>query len=271
MQSRLRFSNFQIPKTIETIHILDCERVTLHHTGLLELHLKELIINSSVTLLLDSEVLRRVDKLVIANVKKLQFEESALDKLESNSVKIINTTFSLESTVKEIKPKLIKEELLFSHSTLPTDFRIHLIDSSPIKQHAPSLVIESCLINGTEMAVHVSSLQMVNNRFQRLPTKQSLNIHYTKYVSLTGNTLEDGGKSLPDVNKNQTIGEINKVETFLRQKDTDVTSFWDAFNFHFMGKMEEKNGKKIKKNDASSPLITFTLLSTMTVVTIIIQ
>jgi len=263
-----------MPPTIETIRISDCGRVNLNHPGVLELHLKELSIDSAGTVLLDSDMLGRVDKLVIENVKEFQMEDSALDSLESDSVKIVNTTFSLKNTT-EIKPKMIRNELVLLRSTLPTEFRIHLTGSR-IKQQqtASSLVIEDCLINaGLQMEVNVFNLQMINNRFQILPAKHSLNIHYTNYVSLMGNTLVDGGKGLPDVNKNQTIGEIKKNDTLLlRLQDKDATTLWDAFHFHFTGKQEEKKVDKIlKTNDANHPLCTVTLILIMAVAAILIQ
>jgi hypothetical protein len=67
---------------------------------------------------------------------------------------------------------------------------------------------------------------MNDNRFQRLPAKQSFNIHFTESVSLTGYTLINGPR-LPDVN-NQ--GEIKKNE---RLQDKDAAAFSDAFVFHF--------------------------------------
>ena len=225
--------------------------------------------------MLESETLGRVDKLVIENVKEFELEQFALDSLESNSVQIVNTTFSSMSA-KEIKPKLVKEELVLLRSTLPTEFRIHLTESRIKQQQTapPSLVIKDCLINaGLQMEVNVSHLQMINNRFQILPVKHSLNIHYTNYVSLIGNTLVDGGRGLPDVNKNQTIGEMKKNDTLLlRLQDKDATTFWDAFHFHFTGKKGEKKVDKIiKTNDANSPLCIVTLTLLMAVAALLIQ
>lgn len=213
---------------------MNCEYVPINHPGLYELHLKEFTIESVSHAMIGPKTLKRVDKLVIANVKEFEMEQSAPESLESDIVKIVNTTISQQST-KEFNPRWIKEELLLQHSTLPTDFRIHLIDSSPIKQrnHVPSLVIEDCLINGIKMGVNVSNLQMINNRFQILPIKDSLNIHYSKYVWLTGNILK-GDTTFPSVNSRQLIGEIKKHEVRLEgNKDSKI--FWDAFVFHFRG------------------------------------
>ena len=179
------------------------------------------------------KTLKRVDKLVIENVNEFELEPFALDSLESDSVKIINATFSSMSA-KEIKPKLIKEELLLHHSTLPSNLAIYLTEPAS-QQTAPSLVIEGCVINTIKMGVNVTSFQMINNRFQMLPVKHSLNIHYTKYVWLTGNILK-GETTFPEVNSKQLIG---KSEVQLADNNGDAKTFWNAFVFHFRGDPSE--------------------------------
>jgi len=241
------------------IRILDCEYVPLNHPGLSELHLKELTIKSVNQVMIGPKTLKRVDKLVIENVKEFELEQFALDTLESDSVKIINATFSSMSA-KEVKPKFIKEELLLHHSTLPSNFAIYLTESPIVKQTAPLVVIEDCQINaGLQMVVNVTNLQMINNRFQRLPTKQSYDVYFTESVSLRGNTLMNGAR-LSDVNNK---GEIKKYERLL---DKDAADFSDAFVFHF-------NQVKSFRNEANSPSPVHgtTLLTIMPIIVSIIS
>ena len=259
MQQTLRFSNFQIPSTVETIRILDCEYVPINHPGLSELHLKELTIKSVNQVMIGPKTLKRVDKLVIENVKEFELEQFTLDSLESNSVKIINSKIP-DKSAKEMKPKLIKDELLLDHSTLPSNFAIYLTESPIKKQTAPSIVIEDCQINaGLQMVVNVTNLQMINNRFQRLPAKQSFDIHFTESVSLRGNTLMNGTR-LSDVNNK---GEIKKYERLL---DKDAADFLDAFVFHF-------NRFKSFRNEANSSSLVngATLLTIMPIIVSIIS
>ena len=268
MQRSLRLINFFFPDTIDTIRIVDCISVTINNQKLRDLQLKELTIKSVEEVLVGPKMFKRVDKLLVENVGDLELEESALDNLESNSVHFVNTNFSSPFNAIEMKPNKIQSELSFSRSTLPKNFAIALKEDQQ-----PSLLIRDCQIEGIKMGVFINNLQMVNNRFLSLPAKQSLSIHYTKYVSLTGNILMGSpNRTLPDVNSKRLIGGIRKNET--RLDGIDANSFFEAFLFDFKGILSEAgtvDGKRVPINNGYPLLFVASQLITITIISIILQ
>ena len=281
----LRFANIIFPKELEEIHISNCDLAVFNNPELNKLQLKELSLNSVNQVMVGPKIFKRVDTFVMENVKELGLEESALEHLESNRVHFINTNFK-EIRNKEIKPKRIQLELLFSRSTLPRNVVLNLEEP---QLSLPSLIFNDCQIEGIKMDVNVADLQMINNRFHQLPTKKSLDIHYSKFVSLTRNTLIGSTHpTLPDVNEKKINGEIKKSEIPYEDSESHTAdTFLDAFNFQFKPSLEllttsttapssatvDTRGRSNrspssippKTNDATYPLVNFGLL-TMTII-----
>ena len=259
-QSSLRFSKFFFQNTTIAIHISNCDYVAFNNPKLNELQLKEVSVKSVNEVRVGPKILKRVDKIFIENVNKLVLEESALESLESKSVQFVNCTFS--PFTKNIKPSRIQSEFIFYRSTLPSNFEIYLKE----QQSTPSLVIEACLIDRIQGDVNVTDFQMINNRFHQLPAKQSLNIYFTKFVSLTDNILMDSpNRPLPDVNTQGLIGEIKKNNILLKENSTN--SFVEVFLFHFKGNPSE-SGSSMGRGRRSSSEATTLLLSTSQLITI---
>ena len=192
----------KIPLTIVKLNIFDCPFVEIAQTKLADLPIKSLNILRVNRLVIGPGSLKRVDRLNLENINKLEYVKDALTELVADTMTLINVTLPVGS---ELAPQSIKSELKIVQCNL-TDFTI-IVDTP---QTDLSVSIHHSYLYRLSLKINAGTFTMDGNQFVQLSSKSAglMDVMYSQSLNMKNNRfgMDNAISILPDVmSSNQSL------------------------------------------------------------------
>ncbi|KAI9556698.1 hypothetical protein GHT06_016489 [Daphnia sinensis] len=177
---KISFDKVRMPITITTLNVADCPFVDFAQTKFAELPMKSISFLRIDRLQIAAGSLRKVDRLSLQQVNKLECSKDVFTQLEADTVTFVNVTFPVGI---ELVPISIKSELKIIRSNL-TDVTI-IVDWLPTDR---SVSIDHSYLDRLSLKINAATFSMNGNHFAALSSASGLmDITYSHLLNLTNN------------------------------------------------------------------------------------